>query len=122
MLLNYHIFLLLLKLDVFFFFGFSLQFLMMILKSYDPEFWLTILALPLTLIILLLAIYGVRNENKRFMFAFIAGLMVAMIYFIFKIVKIYLPSNHEKYMYSKVILTLFGKFKILYTMAVLTIY
>lgn len=110
MLLNYHIFVLLLKLDVFFFFGFSLQFLMMILKSYDPEFWLTILALPLTLIILLLAIYGVRNENKHFMFAFIAGLLIAMVYFIFKIVKIYQPSNYDKYKYSKIILTLFGKF------------
>jgi len=48
-----------LKLDVFFFLAFSVQFLVLVLSQHDPEFALTIAALPITLIILILAVYGV---------------------------------------------------------------
>jgi hypothetical protein len=49
----------LLKLDVFFVFGFGIQFLVLIIQPNDPEFALTIAAIPVLMIFLALAIYGV---------------------------------------------------------------
>lgn len=57
----YQIFITLLKLDVFFVFGFGLQFLVLVIKTNDPEFALTIAALPVMVAILALAVYGVRS-------------------------------------------------------------
>ncbi|KAI0230150.1 hypothetical protein L0F63_001902 [Massospora cicadina] len=93
MYLHYQIFVLLLKLGVFFFMGFSLQFLVLVLRANDPEFWLNILAFPITLLILVIAVYGVRNENRRLMYLFIFGLFLAALYFVYKIVKIYQPGD-----------------------------
>ncbi|RKO83817.1 hypothetical protein BDK51DRAFT_31667 [Blyttiomyces helicus] len=58
----YQIFLMLLKLDVFFVFGFGIQFLVLVIKTNDPEFALTIAALPLMMITLALAVYGKKNS------------------------------------------------------------
>ena len=52
-------FLLLIKLDVFFFLIFSVQFLALVLEKTDVEFGLTIAALPVTLIILAIAVHAV---------------------------------------------------------------
>jgi hypothetical protein len=54
----------LLKLDAFFIVSFGIQFLVLVIKQTDPEFALTIAALPILVIILALVVYGVRREDK----------------------------------------------------------
>lgn len=112
MYLHYQIFVLLLKLGVFFFMGFSLQFLVLVLSADDPEFWLNILAFPITLLILVVAVYGVRYENRQLMYLFISGLFLAAIYFVYKIIKIYKPGD-ERYNNKQNGLTMFASMTLL---------
>lgn len=56
---TYQIFLMVLKLDFFFFLAFSIQFVVLVLNPNDPEYALTIIAIPVTVIVLIFAVYGV---------------------------------------------------------------
>ena len=105
----YQIFLLLLKLDFFFVFGFSLQFLVLVIRTDDPEFALTIVALPIMIAILALAVYGVRREDKWIMWSFMCGAVLAMAYFFFKLVRIWSVDRAE-YRDTRRYLTLFSEF------------
>lgn len=116
MYLHYQIFVLLLKIGVFFFMGFSLQFLVLVLRADDPEFWLNIIAFPITLLVLVVAVYGVRYENHRLIVLFISGLLFAAIYFICKIVKIYEP-NDIRYYNKKNGLTMFASMTLISCLA-----
>ncbi|KAI8061643.1 hypothetical protein BC940DRAFT_225500, partial [Gongronella butleri] len=58
----YQILLSILKVDMFFFLAYSIQYLVLVLKMTDYEFALTIVALPLTCVFLIIVVYGVRHE------------------------------------------------------------
>ncbi|ORY27580.1 hypothetical protein BCR33DRAFT_858415 [Rhizoclosmatium globosum] len=107
----YQIFVLLLKLDVFFMFGFGIQFLVLIIQPGDPEFSITIAAIPILMAILAFALHGVRSENKSITIAFMCGLILADGYFGFKIYRIY--TKPEKYQYTKKYLTFFAALSII---------
>ena len=51
------------KFDFFFFLGFTVQFLVVVIHTSDIEFYLTIAAIPVTILCLLLAAYWTRKES-----------------------------------------------------------
>ncbi|KAJ8327281.1 hypothetical protein QVD99_008162 [Batrachochytrium dendrobatidis] len=103
---TYQIFVLLVKIDVFFVVGFGIQFLVLVIKTSDPEFGITIAAIPIMLLILAVAVYGVRKEDKIIVFCFLFGLILAVAYFIFKLVRIH--TRQAQYADTKYYLTFFA--------------
>ncbi|KAI0757239.1 hypothetical protein C8Q80DRAFT_86117 [Daedaleopsis nitida] len=84
----HQIFLCLVKFDLFFWVGFSVQFIFLVLEEHDAEFYLTCAALPLSLIVLVEGHLAARHESKYMMLAFMTGCVGAMVYFVYKLVKV----------------------------------
>ncbi|KAJ3141077.1 hypothetical protein HDU90_007101 [Geranomyces variabilis] len=103
---TYQIFLTFLKLDLFFALGFGVQFLVLVIQPSDPEFGITIAALPVMLAVFALAAYALKREDVWMMRAFCVGLLAAMAYFMFKLVRIY--QRTAKYADTKHYLTFFA--------------
>ncbi|EKM48642.1 uncharacterized protein PHACADRAFT_266237 [Phanerochaete carnosa HHB-10118-sp] len=85
---HYQIFLCLVKFDLFFWVGFSVQFIWLVLNAHDAEYYLTCAALPLSLIVLVEGHLAARHENKLMMWSFMGGCVAALVYFVYKLVKV----------------------------------
>jgi hypothetical protein len=81
---NYQVYECLIKFDVFFWAGFSVQFLWLVLSNSDWEYYVTIAALPLSLVLLVEGHLGARHESKMMMWTFMSGCVGALVYFFYK--------------------------------------
>lgn len=82
---HYQIYECLVKFDVFFWIGFSVQFIWLVLRDTDWEYYVTYAALPLSVVLLVEGHLAARHENKWMMATFMIGCVGAMIYFIYKV-------------------------------------
>lgn len=82
---SYQIFQCLVKFDLFFWVGFTVQFLWLVLQKDDWEYYVTLAALPLSVILLIEGHLAARYENKWMMGTFISGCVGALVYFIYKV-------------------------------------
>jgi hypothetical protein len=81
---SYQIFLCLVKFDLFFWVGFSVQFLWLVLSKTDWEYYVTWAALPLSVVLLVEGHLAARHENKWMMATFMSGCIGALVYFVYK--------------------------------------
>lgn len=96
--------------DFFFFVGFTLQFVFIILETKDVEFGLTIAVIPVTAIVLIVAVVCVYKEIKQVVYMFFIVLAAGLAYFIFKMCRIYTTTGrkHVQYMKARKTLTVFA--------------
>ncbi|KAF5368486.1 hypothetical protein D9758_002348 [Tetrapyrgos nigripes] len=94
---NYQIYECLVKFDVFFWVGFSVQFIFLVLKRDDWEYYVTVAALPLSLVLLVEGHLAARYENKWMMATFMSGCVSAMVYFVYKLVKVLMYKDTDDY-------------------------
>jgi len=105
---DYQVYECLVKFDVFFWVGFSVQFIWLVLQDTDWEYYVTCAALPLSIVLLVEGHLAARHENKWMMATFMVGCVGAMIYFIYKLIKVLLYNKTEQYVQVWKSLTVFS--------------
>ncbi|KAJ3280475.1 hypothetical protein HK104_000632 [Borealophlyctis nickersoniae] len=118
---QYHIYMMLLKLDVFFFLGFDLQFLVLVLilqSSTDKtDVWTHAgVAIPFTLGLLIVAYFAIRRESNWLMALTLLGLSGGIGYLISKLVDVQ-TNKTNKYQGSKNSLTFFEAITLILSIA-----
>ncbi|KAG2023799.1 hypothetical protein CC2G_001414 [Coprinopsis cinerea AmutBmut pab1-1] len=105
---DYQVYECLVKFDVFFWVGFSVQFIWLVLQDNDWEYYVTCAALPLSIVLLVEGHLAARYENKWMMATFMCGCVGAMIYFIYKLIRVLLNRDTEQYLLVWKSLTVFS--------------
>ncbi|KAF4606945.1 hypothetical protein EYR38_001000 [Pleurotus pulmonarius] len=114
---NYQVFECLIKFDVFFWIGFSVQFIWLVLNKNDWEYYVTCAALPLSIVLLVEGHLAARHENKWMMATFMAGCVGAMVYFVYKLVKVLIYRNTEQFLAIYKTLSVFSMIAIVLLLA-----
>ncbi|TEB35221.1 hypothetical protein FA13DRAFT_1753510 [Coprinellus micaceus] len=89
------------------------DFIWLVLENNDWEYYVTCAALPLSLILLVEGHLAARHENKWMMATFMCGCVGAMIYFIYKLIKVLLGMSSDQYKLVWKSLTVFSVFAIM---------
>ena len=99
----------LLKFDIFFFFGFAVQFLALVVILDDKNEILrhVILSGITSIIVIVVGFWGVQAEKKFLMYLFMVGCGIGESYLIWRLVDV--ARNVDKYVRTKNILSLFRK-------------
>ncbi|KAJ2769154.1 hypothetical protein IWQ56_002665 [Coemansia nantahalensis] len=87
------------------FVGFAVSYIILILKSSDPEFAITVALVPLTLAVLYLAFWSLRRESLWMMWTVVVLLCASSAYFVFKVARMYDPKQEEKYATQRPMMT-----------------
>ncbi|KAG8220078.1 hypothetical protein J3R82DRAFT_1096 [Butyriboletus roseoflavus] len=85
---SYQIFHCLIKFDLFFWVGFCVQFIWLVLSNTDWEYYVTWAALPLSVVLIVEGHLAARHENRWMMATFMAGCIGALVYFVYKTYKL----------------------------------
>jgi hypothetical protein len=85
MYVHFQIFECLVKFDLFFFIGFSVQFIWLVLQNTDWERYVTVATLPLSVLLLVEGNLAARHESKWMMVAFLTGCLSGLVYFFYKV-------------------------------------
>jgi len=117
---NYQVYECLVKFDVFFWVAFSVQFLGLVLEENDWEYYVTCAALPLSIVLLVEGHLAARYENRWMMATFMCGCVGAMIYFIYKLIRVLLNPHSDTYLLVWKSLTIFSVIAIVLLIATFT--
>jgi len=92
---HFQVFECLVKFDVFFWVAFCVQLIWLVLQKQDWEYYVTVAALPLSIIVLVEGNLAARHENKWMMCTFISGCFGALVYFVYKLAKVITLKDDE---------------------------
>lgn len=117
---HYQIFQCFVKFDLFFWISFCIQFVWLVLIKSDWEYYLTIIALPLSIVLVIEGYLAARYENKWMMISFLGGCSGGFIYFMYKFIKVQVQSDEPAFQDVYQSLTIFSLISIILLIITIT--